>query len=76
MAGNASTVLILGRTGQVACELAAVDWPSDLAPVIAGRPEFDMARPETLEPLLASRARAAGAICPDTDDPEEAETLE
>lgn len=49
-------VLILGRAGQVARELATADWPAGLEPVIAGRPEFDMARPETLEPLLTRTA--------------------
>ncbi len=57
MAGGA--VLILGRDGQVARELAAAAWPAGLAPVIAGRPEFDMTRPDSLEPLLS---RAAPAV--------------
>lgn len=54
-------VLILGRGGQVALELAAALWPAGLVPVIAGRPEFDMARPETLEPVL-ERAGAGVVI--------------
>ena len=53
------TVLILGRDGQVARELAAAVWPAGLAPVVAGRPDFDMARPESLETLLE---RAAPAV--------------
>ena len=58
MAGGAVTVLVLGRTGQVARELAAADWPAGLEPVIAGRPEFDLLRPETLEALLERTAPA------------------
>ena len=49
-------VLILGRAGQVAFELARAAWPAGTAVTIAGRPEFDMARPETLEPVLAAAA--------------------
>lgn len=51
-------ILILGRGGQVALELAATLWPTGLKPVSAGRPEFDMARPETLEPILERAAPA------------------
>ena len=53
-----SRILVLGRTGQVASELAAAAWPTALKPVFAGRPEFDMTRPETLEPLLEQEAPA------------------
>ena len=52
-------ILVLGRDGQVARELAAAAWPAGLEPLFAGRPEFDMARPESLEPLLARSAPAA-----------------
>ena len=49
-------VLILGRTGQVAFELARTGWSVDTETRIAGRPEFDMARPETLDAALAAAA--------------------
>ena len=49
-------VLVLGRTGQVAFELARTAWPAGVEPVFAGRPDFDMVRPESLEPLLAAAA--------------------
>ena len=45
-------VLVLGRSGQVARALAAM-WEGGRRSVeFAGRPEIDLARPETLEPLL------------------------
>ena len=49
-------VLILGRGGQVAHELARAPWPAGTAAIVAGRPEFDMARPESLEPVLSAAA--------------------
>ena len=52
-------ILVLGRDGQVARELAAAAWPAELEPMFAGRPEFDMAHPDSLEPLLAGTAPAA-----------------
>ena len=49
-------VLILGGNGQVAFELRRAAWPAGTLPTIAGRPDFDMTRPETLEPVLAATA--------------------
>ena len=47
-------VLILGGNGQVAFELRRAAWPAGTSPTIAARPDFDMARPESLEPVLAA----------------------
>ena len=49
-------VLILGRTGQVAFELMRAAWPAGTRLTALGRPEIDMARPETLEPALNAAA--------------------
>ena len=49
-------VLILGGNGQVAFELRRALWPAGMSATVAARPDLDMARPETLEPVLAAAA--------------------
>ena len=49
-------VLILGRDGQVAFELQRALWPAGTLLSVAARPELDMARPESLEPVLVAAA--------------------
>lgn len=48
--------LVLGRTGQVAFELMRAAWPAGLEAVAVGRPDFDMAQPDSLEPVLRAVA--------------------
>ena len=45
-------VLILGSNGQVAFELQHAAWPEGTELVVRGRPDIDMARPESLDGML------------------------
>ncbi len=41
-------VLVIGRRGQVASALAAIDWGADIAAACCGRDELDLGKPATL----------------------------
>ncbi|HTQ33156.1 MAG TPA: dTDP-4-dehydrorhamnose reductase [Stellaceae bacterium] len=41
-----SKVLVVGRTGQLACELRRLAWPARLTAAFFERPEIDLAQPE------------------------------
>jgi dTDP-4-dehydrorhamnose reductase len=41
-------MLVIGRRGQVASALAAIDWGQDIVVALGGRDEFDLASPAAL----------------------------
>lgn len=48
-------VLVLGRTGQLARELARADWPAEWQPEFSGRDEIDLSLPESAAGAVADR---------------------
>lgn len=71
------SVLVLGRTGQLARELARADWPAGWMPRFAGRSEIDLAEPEqaaysvaAFEPDLVINAAGYTAVDKAESEPE------
>jgi len=75
-------MLVIGRRGQVASALAAIDWGQDIAVALGGRDEFDLASPAALRdrvkdmrPDLIVNAGAYTAVDQAESEPEAAFAL-
>ncbi len=52
-------ILVIGKAGQLAQELQALEWPAALRPAYRGRPDLDLLDPRRIEVVLAERPWAA-----------------
>ena len=75
-------MLVIGRRGQVASALAAIDWGQDIVVALGGRDEFDLASPAALRdrvkdmrPDLIVNAGAYTAVDQAESEPEAAFAL-
>jgi dTDP-4-dehydrorhamnose reductase len=50
-----SRILVVGRTGQLACELRRLAWPVGLASSFSERPELDLARPQEARAYIVDK---------------------
>ncbi len=57
MTETGDTVVVIGRTGQLAIELERADWPANVRVAFLGRETVDLTRPEDIRRLTARRPR-------------------